>query len=604
MKRSSRVEWFYQAKWGLFIHFLAESPGGNGSNWGDVSIESWNRKVDACDVEKLAAQLNELKVGYCFLTLGQNSGYICTPNATYDRLAGRDSKTSRCSLRDLVTDLYQALKKYDIPLMVYAPSHAPLPDAEVAIALKCVPPWACMWSLPSVQKALEPFRDSDPRIRTFQRHWEAILREWSLRWGDNVHGWWFDGCYHADKLYNFSDEPNFSSFAAAVRAGNPDSLIAWNPGVVYPPEVISSEEDYTSGETNEPDQTQCLGRWVGQAQFHVLSYLGETWGDPNIRFSATELAQVTRNITDHGGVVTWDAPFNHADGSITQEAFTVLSEFSRKMQGPRRSVRAQVPLVWGKTISNVQGSGDTERAEVEVSNPHDVPIRGQVEFRLAPANVFQPIPALDFALAPGEKGRHVFSVHPSSYASVTAVCEGVEQHLRFPGPCGIRAPRLEQRYPVYAPGGTLLAEIGFCLSDDRQLVIRGTVYDVHAQPLPIPWQGSGLEIFMMPKDNRDARLQAFITPATATRPAAVQRSFNDEFQTIPGSVIRTVAGSNGYDFDLALPLTLIATSGQTPSAVDLEMQLTVNTPQGYRRGTLFGSTNPFISTEYYVTVSR
>eukprot|EP01046_Picozoa_sp_COSAG06_P043602 COSAG06_NODE_5739_length_3299_cov_19.417813_1_plen_24_part_10 len=23
-----------------------------------------------------------------------------------------------------------------------------------------------------------------------QRNWEAIIREWSLRWGDLVDGWW------------------------------------------------------------------------------------------------------------------------------------------------------------------------------------------------------------------------------------------------------------------------------------------------------------------------------------------------------------------------------------------------------------------------------
>jgi alpha-beta hydrolase superfamily lysophospholipase len=37
---------------------------------------------------------------------------------------------------------------------------------------------------------------------------EAVIREWSLRWGKNVSGWWTDGCYHADKMYRHADAPD------------------------------------------------------------------------------------------------------------------------------------------------------------------------------------------------------------------------------------------------------------------------------------------------------------------------------------------------------------------------------------------------------------
>ena len=51
------------------------------------------------------------------------------------------------------------------------------------------------------------------RLAEFQRKWEAVIREWSLRWGKSVSGWWIDGCYFADQMYRFDDEPNFASFA-------------------------------------------------------------------------------------------------------------------------------------------------------------------------------------------------------------------------------------------------------------------------------------------------------------------------------------------------------------------------------------------------------
>ena len=47
------------------------------------------------------------------------------------------------------------------------------------------------------------------------------------RWGKKVAGWWFDGCYFPDSMYRSADPPNFPSFAAAARSGNPDSCVTW-----------------------------------------------------------------------------------------------------------------------------------------------------------------------------------------------------------------------------------------------------------------------------------------------------------------------------------------------------------------------------------------
>ena len=44
------------------------------------------------------------------------------------------------------------------------------------------------------------------------------MREWSLRWGDKIGGWWIDGCYFADEMYRHPDAPNFASFTAALKA--------------------------------------------------------------------------------------------------------------------------------------------------------------------------------------------------------------------------------------------------------------------------------------------------------------------------------------------------------------------------------------------------
>ena len=76
--------------------------------------------MDAFDVNGLADQLASAGAGYFVLTLGQNSGFYCSPNATYDKLTG--ITPSKCARRDLVSDLSAALRAKRIRLMVYLPA--------------------------------------------------------------------------------------------------------------------------------------------------------------------------------------------------------------------------------------------------------------------------------------------------------------------------------------------------------------------------------------------------------------------------------------------------------------------------------------------------
>lgn len=153
-----------------------------------------------------------------------------------------------------VADLYEALAPYGIALMVYLPSGAPAQDKVAVERLG----WK--WGFHGEWPAWNTGRTGE-RLAEFQLRWEAIIREWSLRWGKKVKGWWIDGCYFADEMYRHPEPPNFASFAAALKAGNPDSLVAFNPGVKVPVICHSEEEDYTAGEISEAFPV-CPGRWV------------------------------------------------------------------------------------------------------------------------------------------------------------------------------------------------------------------------------------------------------------------------------------------------------------------------------------------------------
>ena len=281
-----RTDWFCEAHWGVLTHYLTEAT---------TTAEEWNRQVDNFDVPGLAAQLGQIGTKYYYMTIGQNSGHYCSPNATYDSFVG--VSPSKCSRRDLVAELADALAAKGIRQMVYLPAGAPRSDPAAIEGLEYV---------------MGPYRK-----REFQLKWNAVIAEWSRRWGRNVWGWWFDGCYWPNTLYRMADPPNFETFAAAARAGNPDSIVAFNPGVINPLISVTPHEDYTAGEMNNPFEPNCKGRWLDGEQVHMLSYLGPWWGQGPPRFTNERALEVTRHFAENGCVLTWDVPIT-TEGLIPQ----------------------------------------------------------------------------------------------------------------------------------------------------------------------------------------------------------------------------------------------------------------------------------------------
>jgi Alpha-L-fucosidase len=310
-RAEDRAAWMREARTGVMIHYLAEWIARGENTQKEMTVEEWNRLVDRFDVEGLAKQLDSVGAGYVILTLGQNSGFYLSPNATYDRLVANGP--SKCARRDLVANLSEALRSRGIRLIVYLPSGAPARDSAAV-------------------KALE-WKDGEHRNREFQRKWERVIREWSERWGTRVAGWWFDGCYWPNTMYRSAEPPNFESFASAARAGNPASAIAFNPGVVGRILSITPCEDYTAGEINSPDsfmiQSVVAGK-VDGAQVHALSYLGATWGKGSPRFSDEQVILWTRKVARSGGGVTWDVPVG-PDGLIQTPFLEQLAGIGRAL---------------------------------------------------------------------------------------------------------------------------------------------------------------------------------------------------------------------------------------------------------------------------------
>lgn len=274
-EKNPATDWMPEAKVGAFMHFL---PGA-----------STFALVEKFDVPAVAKQLSDSGVRYFVFTLGQNSGYLNAPNAAYDAVTGY-APGERCAKRDLPKELAAALKPYGIRCMLYLPCQTPNGDLRAVKA----------FGLPEAPANRDRKLDA-----AFAQKWATVIREWSDRYGDAVSGWWFDGGYQWVGVNNEIAR----IYAEAAKHGNPRAVVTFNPGVSL--KRWTDAEDYTAGELNEPFTHACEGRWLDGSQWHVLTFLGKTWGKRETRFADEQWSQWVAAVTAKGGAVTLDMGPNY-----------------------------------------------------------------------------------------------------------------------------------------------------------------------------------------------------------------------------------------------------------------------------------------------------
>ncbi len=130
-KRRGNTDWFSEAGWGVFVHFLwdCQCVGQRSARVG--THKSWDECVSNFDTERFASDIAETGAKYVIFTMMQRTRYIIAPNETYNRLTGYKTGEA-CSTRDLVADLIASLKKRDIKLMLYWTGDGPRQDAQGA----------------------------------------------------------------------------------------------------------------------------------------------------------------------------------------------------------------------------------------------------------------------------------------------------------------------------------------------------------------------------------------------------------------------------------------------------------------------------------------
>lgn len=218
------------------------------------------------------------------LTLHHQPWLMQAPNTTLDRITGTGAYTAS---RDLALDLYGALSARGIHMMLY-------------LNLRIDPEGAC---LPPIKRALGPCPPEDETIDQVVE----VYREFAERYGPKVVGWWVDGVWRPE----FKQQPEerrehwFATLADALRAGNPDAAIAFNPGVKDALMRYTPQNDYLAGEANDMREPPAT-RFLDGAQWHVWPHLGQWWGSGGTQFPTKPLCDWASRVVAAGGVLSFD----------------------------------------------------------------------------------------------------------------------------------------------------------------------------------------------------------------------------------------------------------------------------------------------------------
>ncbi|MFW6146680.1 MAG: hypothetical protein ACOC7R_05040 [Planctomycetota bacterium] len=269
---SRRADWMYRGKLGLTTHYFPRR------------LEEVDRLAEQLDVRRIADQCGQVGAAWFLLTVHHQAWLMLAPNDTYDRIIATADHTTE---RDVPAELAEALAPHDCRLMLY-------------VNLRLDPDGACP---ANVREAMGGWPPDDRLIDNVA----AVYRDFSLRYGRRVAGWWVDGAWiQAYKgLPVEQRERWFAAIAEGLRAGNEDAVVAFNPGVKDAMMRYSRQNDYLAGEANDLIDPP-VERFLDGAQWHAWTYLGPWWGSGGVRFDDDRLRAWARDVIAGGGVISFE----------------------------------------------------------------------------------------------------------------------------------------------------------------------------------------------------------------------------------------------------------------------------------------------------------
>lgn len=296
MKSTNRTDWFYEAGFGLFVHWTAYSLPESGEK------KDYFRAVEDFDIDTFVRQVVDSGAKFLFFTTSHADMKLPFPLPELDEIL-----PGHTASRDLIGELADRLEPHGIRLMLYFNGEG-----------STTPEW----------QELTGFR-TDPA--THAEYCYRVTEAISRKYGKKIHGWWIDCCYEPPICGGRGTRYDYKRYADCLRAGNPDSLVTFNfrgtePwGCEWGRNII----DFQAGEENDigplPD-----GRFSGEsgAEWFALCWMDDYWvhekaGVPTPRYDDETVLNYIREICARGGIFAYNtAPYQ--SGHISAPAYAQL----------------------------------------------------------------------------------------------------------------------------------------------------------------------------------------------------------------------------------------------------------------------------------------
>ena len=325
------TSWMSQGKYGIFLHYQHRILLGYSiktkpqfPNPSQMTAGEWNRLVDGFDVKGFAQQMAEAKVGWVIFCLDDHYfAWPCAPNKAFGDYTGY-APGEKCSRRDLILDLAEALNARGVKLICYfAGLNGYMKEPKVSAGL-------------GDARSRGEFNNNSPPSDESRRRRLAILKEYADRYQDKIAGWWFDGM----GLNTYKARPDdWGTIESIVHCTNPKAIIAFSYGANEQACVCKGVDDYTGGDTwSKQDLKRLTPQQLPSQEgilWHGKIYCGNVYhgqGDAN-QFSDQELIDWIHTCNSQGGVCTLDWPFDPKTGLLKDFGIAQLKRVGRAVKG-------------------------------------------------------------------------------------------------------------------------------------------------------------------------------------------------------------------------------------------------------------------------------
>ncbi|NEU06937.1 alpha-L-fucosidase [Flavihumibacter sp. R14] len=349
VKDDPKMEWFENARLGIFIHWGIYSVNGIPESWAFfnnyISYNDYMKQLegftaDKYDPEQWAELIKESGAGYSVITTRHHDGVSLWDS----KMGGINTRQHTPAKRDVLTPFVKALRKQDIKTGLYYS----LPD------------WSYSdYDVFTRDKKRFDIKAEPERWKKFQKYFQGQLKELSGRYNPDLY--WFDGDWeHSAEEWESAD----------VRK----MLQQYNKNVIINSR-LNGHGDYSTPEQGVPVTKPSSRYW------ELCLTMNDSWGySPHDRNYKTP-NQVIRTFIDcisNGGNLLLDIG-PKPDGTIPQEQVTILKELGRWNKKHAQAIfgtRAGIARdnFYGKTT--LSADGKTMYLFVETAPAGDVQIKG------------------------------------------------------------------------------------------------------------------------------------------------------------------------------------------------------------------------------------